>query len=109
MKAFAELYAALDATTKTSVKVDALARYFASASAVGTQTCRCGSHWHQSQSSRVSRLRQRAMRTSLGACQVAIGATTASTVIQIPRRTERSAHVQDDGGVHDTRAPGIVD
>ena len=31
MKAFAELYAALDATTKTSVKVDALARYFASA------------------------------------------------------------------------------
>ena len=33
MKAFADLYAALDATTKTSVKVDALARYFASAAA----------------------------------------------------------------------------
>jgi DNA ligase-1 len=33
MKAFAELYAALDSTTKTSVKVDALARYFARAGA----------------------------------------------------------------------------
>src|SRR5256885_422494 len=33
MKAFADLYAALDATTKTSEKVDALARYFAGASA----------------------------------------------------------------------------
>ena len=31
MKAFAELYAALDATTKTTGKVEALARYFASA------------------------------------------------------------------------------
>ena len=31
MKAFAELYAALDETTKTGEKVDALARYFASA------------------------------------------------------------------------------
>ena len=30
MKAFAELYAALDETTKTGEKVDALARYFAS-------------------------------------------------------------------------------
>lgn len=33
MKAFAELYAALDSTTKTSEKVEALARYFAAASA----------------------------------------------------------------------------
>src|SRR5207253_11130177 len=33
MRAFAELYAALDATTKTSVKVDALACYFAHAAA----------------------------------------------------------------------------
>ena len=31
MRAFAELYAALDETTKTGAKVDALARYFASA------------------------------------------------------------------------------
>jgi DNA ligase-like protein len=33
VRAFAELYTALDATTKTSEKVDALARYFAAASA----------------------------------------------------------------------------
>jgi DNA ligase-1 len=33
VKAFAELYRALDATTKTSEKVDAMARYFAGASA----------------------------------------------------------------------------
>ena len=33
MKAFAELYMALDATTKTSEKVDALARYFAAVTA----------------------------------------------------------------------------
>ena len=33
VKAFADLYAALDATTKTTEKVDALARYFAAASA----------------------------------------------------------------------------
>lgn len=32
MKAFADLYVALDSTTKTSVKVDALAQYFGSAS-----------------------------------------------------------------------------
>lgn len=36
MKAFADLYAALDETTKTTVKVAALARYFAAASSADT-------------------------------------------------------------------------
>src|SRR6185503_14982327 len=43
------------------------------------------------------------------ATTIATKATTASTVIQIPRRTVRSAHVQYDCGVHDARAAGIID